>query len=118
MNKNLNNNVLETEPTLILKDNQVINLDNLKDIKNEKENYKNIDDDFLKIYHDENQIAHVFHPILAYWSNKIPHDTRDNILRFNEKMRSLKLNEVLKKHQFNQDDVVIIDNYNIEWIID
>ena len=115
---NQNNNVLETEPTLILKDNQVINLNNLKDIKNEKENYKNIDDDFLKIYHDENQIAHVFHPILAYWSNRIPHDTRDNILRFNEKMRSLKLNEVLKKHQFNQDDVVVIDNYNIEWIID
>ncbi|MBO7044615.1 DUF1967 domain-containing protein [bacterium] len=44
----------------------------------------------------------------------MPHDTRDNILRFNEKMRNLKLNEVLKKHQFNQDDVVIIDNYNIE----
>ena len=63
---NQNNNVLETEPTLILKDNQVINLNNLKDIKNEKEDYKNIDDDLLKIYYDENQIPHVFHPILAY----------------------------------------------------
>ena len=118
MKLNQNNEQQETEDIFILKNNQVINLNNLQENETQKTDYKDIDDEQLKIYHDENNIVHINHPILTYWSNRIPHDTRDNILRFNEKMRSLRLNEILKKHHLNKDDVVIIDNYDIEWIID
>ncbi len=111
-----NSNVIE-EDIKILKDNAVITLNELNKIEAKKD-FKNIDDENLVFYQDENNITHVKHPILQYWAHRIPHTTRDNIYRFNEKMKALKLDEILKKHNFHIDDVIIIDDENIEWIID
>lgn len=96
-------------------DNSIIKIDNIKD---KKIDYLNINDEKLKIYKDDNNLIHIQHPILQYWTHRIPNDTRDNILRFNQKMYDLKLNETLKKHNLKKDDTVIIDDYGIEWIID
>lgn len=123
----LNSNVNSDVESLEINDSQITefinengiftyNIDKFKKDKNK--NLDNIDDENLKIYNDKNNFIHVKHPILEYWSNRIPHDTRDNIIRFNEKMENLNLNKILKKYNLKSDDTVIIDNYNIEWIID
>ena len=66
MKLNQNNEQQEQEDIFILKNNQVINLNNLAKDEIQKIDYKDIDDEQLKIYYDENNIAHITHPILAY----------------------------------------------------
>lgn len=53
---------------------------------------------------------------LEYWSRKIPLNTQDNIVRFNQKMQSLNVEEILKEKGAKKGDTLKI--YNIEMELD
>ena len=45
---------------------------------------------------------------LKYWAHRIPLTTKDNIVRFNQKMKTVEVEETLKQMGANKGDTIII----------
>ncbi|MDR2369689.1 MAG: Obg family GTPase CgtA, partial [Mycoplasmataceae bacterium] len=53
---------------------------------------------------------------MAYWTNKIPLDTKDNIARYNQKMQTIGVEESAKKLGARAGDILMI--YGNEFVVD
>jgi GTP-binding protein len=53
---------------------------------------------------------------MRYWTNKIPLDTKDNIVRYNQKIQTIKIEETAKKLGAHSGDTLLI--YGNEFILD
>jgi GTP-binding protein len=53
---------------------------------------------------------------MKYWTNKIPLDTKDNIVRYNQKMQTIFVEDTAKKQGAKPGDTLLI--YGNEFTID
>lgn len=79
----------------------------------------NIEDELdktLKINKIDDHTWNVECDYIKYWAHKIPLNTQDNIIRFNQKMKSAQVEETLKSIGAQKGD--IIKMYNVEMVVD
>lgn len=78
--------------------------------------WKTIDDDPLDVIKDGENRWIVSSKKLTYWFKKIPQTTLDNITRLGQKIKSLGVEDQLKKMGAKPNDVIVICDY--EYLID
>ncbi|MDR0739385.1 MAG: GTPase ObgE [Mycoplasmataceae bacterium] len=70
----------------------------------------------LKIKQIDNNQWEVHSQFMQYWTHKIPLDTKDNILRYNQKMQSINVEETAKAQGAKPGDTLLI--YGNEFVVD
>lgn len=79
---------------------------------------KNKDEELSKeitISKIEDHVYDVKCEYLKYWAHRIPINTPDNLIRFNQKMKSTDLFSELKKHGAEEGDIIKIYNVELEY---
>lgn len=101
LNNNINNTIIEKKIKVVDKDYYKTKqqlLDRTLNISNPENNMFIVECDFLK-----------------YWSHKIPLNTQDNLVRFNQKMQTVNLEENLKIAGAKKGDLIIIDKISFNF---
>lgn len=113
INELLNKIFLEYDKINSLRQSMLSNKDNIKVIKVIKE--KQHDQEIKVINVDENTWR-IESEFLKYWSHKIPLTTNDNIIRYNQKLLTVKVEEKAKQNGAKKGDTMLI--YANEFTID
>ena len=80
--------------------------------------HKNKDEELSKeieIIQTKENVFEIKCDYLKYWAHRIPINTPDNLIRFNQKMKSTNLFEQLKEHNTKPGDIIKIYNVELEY---